>query len=79
MKRTASVLTDESGFIPTLQDGSRFRYEISSTASSSTNLDTEQGGVGGAKVVDVLCLPYAAAGDNRDWIQSIMWHLYSNR
>ena len=58
-ERTASVLTDELGFIPTLQDGSRFRYEISSTASSSTNLDTEQGGVGGAKVVDVLCLPYA--------------------
>ena len=58
-ERTASVLTDELGFIPTLQDGSRFRYEIPSTASSSTNLDTEQGGVGGAKVVDVLCLPYA--------------------
>lgn len=57
-ERTASVLTDELGFIPTLQDGSRFRYEISSTASSSTNLDTEQRGVGGAKVVDVLCLPY---------------------
>ena len=60
-ERTASVLTDELGFIPTLQDGSRFRYEISPTASSSTSLDTEQGGVGGvggAKVVDVLCLPY---------------------
>ena len=55
-------MTDELGFIPTLQDGSRFRYEISSTASSSTNLDTEQGGVGGAKVVDVLCLPYTQQG-----------------
>ena len=61
-ERTASVLTDELGFIPTLQDGSRFRYEIPSTASSSTNLDTEQGGVGGAKVVDVLCLPYTQQG-----------------
>ena len=61
-ERTASVLTDELGFIPTLQDGSRFRYEISSTASSSTNIDTEQGGVGGAKVVDVLCLPYTQQG-----------------
>ena len=55
-------MTDELGFFPTLQDGSRFRYEISSTASSSTNLDTEQGGVGGAKVVDVLCLPYTQQG-----------------
>ena len=27
-KRTASVLMDELGFIPTRQDGSRFRYEI---------------------------------------------------
>ena len=65
MSGTASVLTDELGFIPTLQDGSRFRYEIPSTASSSTNLDTEQrgvGGVGGAKVVDVLCLPYTQQG-----------------
>jgi glyoxalase family protein len=64
-ERTASVLTDELGFIPTLQDGSRFRYEIPSTASSSTNLDKEQGGVegvGGAKVVDVVCLPYTQQG-----------------
>ena len=64
-ERTASILTDELGFIPTLQDGSRFRYEIPSTASSSTNLDKEQGGVGGvggAKVVDVLCLPYTQQG-----------------
>ena len=51
-------MTDELGFIPTHQDGSRFRYEISSTASSSTNIDKEEGGVGGAKIVDVLCLPY---------------------
>jgi glyoxalase family protein len=56
---TASVLTDELGFVSTRHDGSRFRYEISSTASaSSTNTDKEEVGVGGAKIVDVLCLPY---------------------
>src|SRR5919197_1963173 len=35
-KRTASVLTDELGFIPTRQDGSRFRYEIPIIVSSSS-------------------------------------------
>jgi glyoxalase family protein len=56
---TASVLTDELGFVSTRHDGSRFRYEISSTAStSSTTTDKEEVGVGGAKIVDVLCLPY---------------------
>ena len=59
-ERTASVLTDELGFIPTRQDGSRFRYEIPTTASSSsTNIDKEEEvEMGGAKIVDVLCLPY---------------------
>ncbi|MGA7369618.1 MAG: ring-cleaving dioxygenase [Nitrososphaeraceae archaeon] len=56
---TASVLTDELGFIPTRHNGSRFRYEISATTSSSAaSIDMEQGGIGGAKIVDVLCLPY---------------------
>jgi glyoxalase family protein len=56
---TASVLTDELGFVSTRHDGSRFRYEISSTAStSSITTDKEEVGVGGAKIVDVLCLPY---------------------
>jgi glyoxalase family protein len=53
-ERTSSVLTDELGFIPTRQEGSRFRYEIPTTASSSTI--NQEGG--GAKIVDVLCLPY---------------------
>jgi glyoxalase family protein len=58
-ERTASVLTKELGFLPTRQDGSRFRYEISTTASSSTSNDKEEDvGVRGAKIVDVLCLPY---------------------
>lgn len=59
-ERTASVLTDELGFIPTRQDGSRFRYEIpTTTSSSSTNIDKEEEvEMGGAKIVNVLCLPY---------------------
>ena len=57
-ERTASVLTDELGFIPTRQDGSRFRYELSTTASPAASIDREGGGVGGANIIDVLCLPY---------------------
>ena len=52
-ERTASVLIDELGFIPTHQDGSRFRYEIPSKESVSQRED-----IGGANIVDVLCLPY---------------------
>jgi glyoxalase family protein len=55
---TASVLTDELGFVSTRHDGSRFRYEISATASSSINSDKKELGVGGAEIVDVVCLPY---------------------
>jgi glyoxalase family protein len=52
-ERTASVLTDELGFIPTRHNGSRFRYEIHAKKS------VRQGGdVNGANIVDVLCLPY---------------------
>jgi glyoxalase family protein len=54
-ERTASILSDELGFIPTRQEGSRFRYEIPATTLSSSS-STNQGG--GAKIVDVLCLPY---------------------
>jgi glyoxalase family protein len=53
-ERTSSVLTDELGFIPTHHEGSRFRYEIPTGALSSTI--NQEGG--GAKIVDVLCLPY---------------------
>jgi glyoxalase family protein len=52
-ERTASVLTDELGFIPTRHNGSRFRYEIHIKKS------VRQGGdVNGANIVDVLCVPY---------------------
>jgi glyoxalase family protein len=56
-ERTASVLTDELGFIPTRQEGSRFRYEIPTTSSSS-NQEKEEENLRGANIVDVLCLPY---------------------
>ena len=57
-ERTASVLTDELGFIPTHQDGSRFRYEIPTTATSSPTINQGEEIGGGANIVDVLCLPY---------------------
>lgn len=52
-ERTASVLTDELGFNPTLQDGSRFRYEILNVDGVSLGEES-----GRANIVDVLCLPY---------------------
>ena len=63
-ERTASVLTNELGFVPTRQDGSRFRYEIpTAKSSSSAKVDTEKGrSQGGARIVDVLCLPYTQQG-----------------
>jgi glyoxalase family protein len=57
-ERTASVLTDELGFIPTRQDGSRFRYEIPNELSSSSSKEEKEEKLRGANIVDVLCLPY---------------------
>jgi len=67
-ERTASVLTDELGFIPTRKDGSRFRYEIATTAAETSAVTQEEEeeqqeieeirGGGRANIVDVLCLPY---------------------
>ena len=65
-ERTASVLIDELGFIPTRHDGSRFRYEITTSSSttgyaSTSNIAKEQEEEeirGRANIVDVLCLPY---------------------
>jgi glyoxalase family protein len=66
-ERTASVLTDELGFIPTREDGSRFRYEIATTAAETSAVTQEEEeqqeieerrGGGRANIVDVLCLPY---------------------
>jgi glyoxalase family protein len=52
-EHTASVLIDELGFVPTHQGGSRFRYEIPTGESAKQGED-----IGGANIVDVLCLPY---------------------
>jgi glyoxalase family protein len=51
---------DELGFIPTRQDGSRFRYEIpaaSSSSSSDQQKDEEENAIG-ANIVDVICLTH---------------------
>jgi glyoxalase family protein len=53
-EQTASVLTDELGFIPTHKDGSRFRYEIPAGESAREGGEKE---LGGANIVNVLCLP----------------------
>jgi glyoxalase family protein len=57
-ERTASVLTDELGFIHTRQVGERFRYEISTETSSSSSKEEKEEKLRGANIVDVLCLPY---------------------
>ena len=59
-ERTASVLIDELGYMPTRQDGSRFRYEIPTNLSSSLSNSTKDQELQerGAKIVDVLCVPY---------------------
>jgi glyoxalase family protein len=49
-------LTDELGFIPARHEGSRFGYEIPATVFSTASVQGEEIG-GGAKIVDVLCLP----------------------
>ena len=46
-------MIDELGFIPTHGDGNRFRYEIPAEESAREGQD-----LGGANIVDVLCLPY---------------------
>jgi glyoxalase family protein len=61
---TASVLTKELGFVPTYHEGSRFRYEApsnvtpSSATKNSGEEEEEEAVKGGAKIVDILCLPY---------------------
>jgi glyoxalase family protein len=59
-ERTASVLIDELGFTPTLQDVSRFRYEIPMADTTVSSGDANQQGEGlrGADIVDIVCSPY---------------------
>jgi glyoxalase family protein len=53
-ERTASVLTEQLGFRPTREEGSRFRYEVA--RKGKTN------GGSMASIVDVICLPYTQRG-----------------
>lgn len=59
-ERTASVLTEELGFIQTHQDGGRFRYEIPASVVDSKNEENEgrEKETSTANIVDVLCQPY---------------------
>ncbi len=54
-ERTASVLTDQLGFMPTHHDGNRFRYEI---PNAQANTHEEEKEIAGASIVDVICVPY---------------------
>jgi glyoxalase family protein len=68
-ERTAPVLTEELGFVPTRQDGNRFRYEIPNTSSFSTNQQKEEKeNVRGANIVDVVCLPYKWHSRNKAFL-----------
>jgi glyoxalase family protein len=54
-ERTASILTNELGFIPTRQHSNRYRYEIPNTSKEIQ--DEEKQIVGGSRIVDVICTP----------------------
>ena len=54
-EQTASILTNELGFVATHHQGNRFRYEISNT---SKDIPIEEKQIaGGARVVDIICIP----------------------
>ena len=76
-ERTASVLTNELGFIPTHHNGSRFKYEILTKKSVRRVED-----VNGANIVDVLCLPYtqqAVTGIGSSIMSHIVHHMMNNK
>lgn len=54
-ERTASILVDELGFTSTLQDGSRYRFEIT---NKDNNTHSKGDGLIGSNIVDIVCLPY---------------------
>ena len=53
-ERTASVLTNELGFMATRHSGNRFRYEI---PEFSPDMQGGEKGTRGANIVDVVCIP----------------------
>jgi glyoxalase family protein len=76
-EHTASVLTNELGFIPTHHNGSRFKYEIPTKKSVRRVED-----VNGANIVDVLYLPYtqqAVIGIGSSIMSHIVHHLMNNK
>lgn len=78
---TTSILSTELGFVPTLQDGSRFRYEVPCIVSSSylPPSTQEKEYARGANIVDVLCLPYtqqAAIGSGS--VHHVAWATHTH-
>ncbi|MER5174699.1 MAG: ring-cleaving dioxygenase [Candidatus Nitrosocosmicus sp.] len=59
-ERTASILTNELGFVSTQHDGNRYRYEI---ANKSADIPGEEEIFGGAHIVDVICIPDTQQAD----------------
>ncbi len=76
-ERTASVLTAELGFIPTRQEGNRYRYEISTasfTKEQKEKQEQEKEDVRGANIVDVVSLPYRwQAGIGIGSVHHVAW------
>jgi glyoxalase family protein len=60
-EHTASVLTNELGFKLIGQDGSRFRYQISTAKDDDGGYNYEED-YHGSNIVDVLCLPNTQYG-----------------
>lgn len=80
-ERTASVLTEELGFIQTRRDGERFRYEI--PASVVTSKNGEEGKrekeIDRANIVDVRCLPYTQqANIGSGSVHHVAWRTPTN-
>jgi glyoxalase family protein len=61
-EHTSSVLTNELGFKLTGQDGSRFRFQISTAKDDDASRNNRNGQYDGSNIVDVLCLPYTQYG-----------------
>lgn len=61
-EHTASVLTNELGFKLISQDGSRFRFQISTAKDDDASGNNSNGQYDGSNIVDVLCLPNTQYG-----------------
>ena len=61
-EHTAHVLTNELGFKLIGQDGSRFRFQISTAKDDDANRNNSKEYYHGSNIVDVLCLPNTQYG-----------------